>query len=143
MRGDPIPDKDHIARYCTPSRVDNGKIQATAFWLRPDEEYLSVNWLEYLACSNRKNELAELRNAYSKNLNISPNGRIAALNVGKVRQTVLTGTTDGRNLSVISLQEDNDPSHSGIFNLPHDASKQFIGELIVSAISNVYPACNR
>ena len=40
MKGDTIPEQDHIARYCRPSQVEDGQIQATAFMLRVDEESL-------------------------------------------------------------------------------------------------------
>ena len=43
MKGDTIPDQNHIARLCRPKQVPEGQIQATAFMLRADEEFLSVN----------------------------------------------------------------------------------------------------
>ncbi len=42
-----IPDDDHLTRYCKPSTVDDGLPTASAFELRPGEDHLSVNWLEY------------------------------------------------------------------------------------------------
>ena len=144
MKGEEIPDQHNIARYCYPKYVrSDGTVEAGAFMLRldrPDEESLSVNWLEYLRCSNRENAIAALRN--KKTLILSRNGRIAVLNVGEMRQEVKTGSPDGTDLQVIHEPAENDPSHSGIFNLTRDASREFIAALIVSAISNVYPARN-
>jgi hypothetical protein len=37
MRGDKIPDPDHITRFCKPMQAPDGQIQATAFMLRPGE----------------------------------------------------------------------------------------------------------
>ena len=48
MRGDALPDADHVSRYCKPSTVQDGKVQPNAFFFRDGEDYLSVNWLEYL-----------------------------------------------------------------------------------------------
>ena len=42
MKGETIPDQNHIARFCRPMQVDEGQIQAAAFMLRADEESLSV-----------------------------------------------------------------------------------------------------
>jgi hypothetical protein len=72
MKGDKIPDENHVARYCKPMyvSVSDGEIQAAAFMVRPDEDSLSVNWLEFFKCSSRESEIAELRKAYSAKLNI-------------------------------------------------------------------------
>ena len=52
MKGEAIPDSDHVGRYCGARTVDNGEISAAAFMLRNTEEYLSVNWLEELKRPN-------------------------------------------------------------------------------------------
>ena len=41
MKGDTIPDNDHIARLCLPKHVEDEQIQATAFQLRPNDDILS------------------------------------------------------------------------------------------------------
>ena len=44
MTGAPLPDDDHVARYCKPSSVDeHGMPMASAFQLRSGEQHLSVN----------------------------------------------------------------------------------------------------
>ena len=59
MKGDVIPDADHITRLCGGSHVrEDGTISATAFKPRPGEAYLSVNWLECLGLPDRDAELA-------------------------------------------------------------------------------------
>ena len=45
MRGDQVPDADHVARYCSPRQVENGSPRWGAFQPRVGEDYLSVNWL--------------------------------------------------------------------------------------------------
>jgi hypothetical protein len=54
MKGQSIPDSEHVARYCKASTIENSAVQATAFMLRTGEEYLSVNWLENLDCPDRE-----------------------------------------------------------------------------------------
>ena len=143
MKGDIIPDNDHIARLCLHSKIDNGQIQATAFMLRSTEDFLSVNWLESLKCSNRESELAQIREIYSKTFTVKPRAKIAVLNVGKVRKKVLTDSLDSRNLKVLHEPLDDDPSHSGIYNLKPD--NEVIAELILETIqdTDIYPALNK
>lgn len=140
MKGDTIPDDDHIARLCMPKHVPDGQIQATAFLLRSDEDGLSVNWLEFLDCSSRESEIDEIRRTYKAKLDIKPGAKIAVLNVGEVREKVLTGSDDNRNLAVLHNPEINDQSHSEIYNLRND--NEWIAELILETVTvrNSYSA---
>lgn len=140
MKGDTIPDDDHIARLCMPKHVPDGQIQATAFLLRSDEDGLSVNWLEFLDCSSRESEIDEIRRTYKAKLDIKPGAKIAVLNVGEVREKVLTGSKDNRNLAVLHNPEINDQSHSEIYNLRND--NEWIAELILETVTvrNSYSA---
>lgn len=139
MKGEMIPDENHIARFCQPKHVFEGQIQATAFMLRTgDEISLSVNWLEFLNCSNRESEIAEIRTIYSKKLSIGARAKIAILNVGEVRKKVLEETPDSRNLEVLHDPLNNDPSHSGIYNLKQD--DELIAELILETVRESYSA---
>jgi hypothetical protein len=140
MKGEIIPDNDNIARFCLPSKIDNGQIQATAFMLRQNEESLSVNWLESLKCSNRESEITQIREIYSKRFTVKPLAKITVLNVGKVRKEVRKKSPDGRNLEVLHEPLEDDPSHSGIYNLKPD--NELIAELILETIqdTDIYPA---
>ncbi|MCF6159118.1 MAG: hypothetical protein E3K32_11265 [wastewater metagenome] len=138
MKGDKTPDHHHIARYCKPTCVVDGQIQATAFMLRKDEESISVNWLEYLGHSSREGEITELRKIYSAKLNVGARARIAVLNVGEVRNKVLTESPDNRNLEILHDPLENDPSHSGIYNLRDD--DELIAELILETVLKTYSA---
>ncbi len=141
MKGDTIPDQHHIARYCKPTQVPGGQIQATAFMLRKRDASLSVNWLEFLNRLNRENEIAELRNTYAAKLTVGAHAKIAVLNVGEVREKVLTESPDRRNLEILHDPQSrtvNDPSHSGIYNLKHD--DELIAELILETVRETYPA---
>ncbi len=136
MKGETLPDSNHIARLCQPKHVPDGQIQASAFMLRSDEESLSVNWLEFLKCSNRDSEITEIRNVYSLKFNrIGARAKIAVLNVGEVRKSVLKESEDRRNLEVLhDPKEDGppDPSHSGIYNLRQN--DELIAELILETV---------
>jgi hypothetical protein len=138
MKGDTIPEQDHIARFCRPMQIEDGKIQATAFMLRASEESLSVNWLEFLGCPNRESELDELQNIYPKYLDVGRSAKIAVLNVGEVHEKVLTESPDGRNLEFLHDPIAIDPSHSGIYGFRQD--DELIAELILQTVSHTYPA---
>lgn len=142
MKGDNVPDKDHISRYCKSSFVEDGQIQATAFMLRNDEEYLSVNWLEFLKCTNRGHEITEIRNIYSAKLKVGAHAKIAVLNVGEVREKVKTESLDMRNLDIkhepIDVPPIIDHSHSAIYNLKQD--DELIAELMLEVVDEDYSA---
>ena len=138
MKGETIPDQNHIARFCRPMQAPEGQIQATAFMLREVDRYLSVNWLEFLNCSNRENEITKLRTIYSETFTVGARAKIAVLNVGEVRKKVLTESPDGRNLEVLHDPAMNDPSHSGIYNLKQD--DELIAELILETVRESYSA---
>ncbi len=139
MKGDILPDGDHIARYCKPTQAPEGVIQATAFLPRDNEESLSVNWLEFLDCPDRESEISRLRSVYDAKLNrVAVNARIAVLKVGDVRQKVMAESEDRRALKILHDPEENDPSHSGIYNVKPD--DELIAELILETVLENHPA---
>lgn len=139
MKGDKIPDQDHISRLCLPRTIaEDGQIQATAFVLRKDEEGLSVNWLEFLDCSSREDEINEVRDVYNAKMTVGAKAKIAVLNVGQVCKKVLIESLDRRKLDVLHDPEEVDPSHSGIYNLRLD--DELIAELILQTVDEPYPA---
>lgn len=82
MKGDRIPDVDHIARYCGGATVhEDGSIDGVAFRLRGGETFLSVNWLEYLDPADRNRQLTELRRVFlDKNFSLRKTARFTVLN---------------------------------------------------------------
>lgn len=139
MKGQVIPDSDHVARYCKASSVEDEVISATAFMLREGEEYISLNWLENLQLSDRASEIRSLRELYSKKLTPAAKARIAVLNVGITRAQVKRDSPDGRVLSVLHEPiEPDDPSHSGLYSIRDD--DELIAELIAESIQESYTA---
>ena len=116
---EPLPDRDHVSRYCKPSTVgERGQPMASAFAIRSGEGYLSVNWLEHFgmrvgeprgteAALNRVRETLR-----GKGFRLRSNGRFALLNVGTVKTTIRR--TFGRSLHVNQLPLPDDASHAGI-----------------------------
>ena len=115
-----LPDGDHVARYCKPSAVgQDGLPMPAAFELRPQmEDYLSVNWLEFLDASDLDAAVGEVRTAFRrKGYRVKPNGRFAVLEVGEVKAAVsaITGTARVEHRRLVD-----DESHSGIFGYTAD-----------------------
>jgi len=70
VKGDNIPHTDHIAHYCYGKMVENGVVSGAAFLPDQTDTYLSVNWLEFLKCSDRSSEITEVRRRYAANFNV-------------------------------------------------------------------------
>jgi|APSaa5957512576_1039674.scaffolds.fasta_scaffold88373_2 hypothetical protein len=144
MKGDTIPDKDHIARYCGFRNLDeDGQIGASAFMLnvKKNEKELSVDWLEFLNCSNREAEITEMRNVYANRLDVGKKAKIAILNVGNTLQEVQANSQDNRKLNIIHdplVPEGAQSPHSGIYGLKED--DDMIAELLAQCISESSPA---
>ena len=52
MNGNNLLDDAHVVRYVKPtSRHEDGSVDGSAFRLRPSDNGLSVNWLEYFSDS--------------------------------------------------------------------------------------------
>ena len=137
MKGDPVPDQDHICRYCSATKcTENGQVTGSAFQLRPTEEFLSVNWLEFLRLNDRQKEIREVR----KVLRLTPGAKakIAVLNVGETITYIRTRSPYSRELSILHEPEKDDPSHSGIYGLRYD--DHLIADLIAEIIQETYPA---
>ena len=140
MKGDVLPDSDHVSRLCRPRTIVGGEITGAAFLLRPEEPYLSVNWLEFLKANGRKAELAEIRRCIR--LTLGATARLAVLNVGRSRKYVRENSPDNRDL-LFAHEPKTDPgaedeSHSGIFNTRSE--DDLIAELLVETVEDHYPA---
>lgn len=114
MRNEPLPDEHHVARYCKPSSVEDGLPSAEAFTLKKDDEYLSVNWLEYLGASDTYTAVERVREAFrNKRYQVRRNAGFAVLNVEAAKHAVHKATE--ATPAIKHLPARNDPSHSGIF----------------------------
>ena len=92
---------------------------AAAFELRPGEDYLSVNWLEYFGAPSVDAAVESVRNAFrAKDFSLSPNGRFAVLNVGTIKSAISGAVAD--TARVEHLPVDNDESHSGVLGYTPD-----------------------
>ena len=139
MKGDSIPESDHISRYCGGSHVDGDTISGTAFMLKDNESSLSVNWLEILRCQSRNEAIQEIRNIMAnKRFQLKKSARIAVHNAGTLIKTVKDKSPDSRVLSCLHEPARDDFSHSGIYGLKAD--DELIADLIATCIKEIHPA---
>ena len=143
MNENDLPDNAHVAHYVKPtSRHEDGSVDGSAFRLRPSDNGLSVNWLEYFSDLTKAQQLNEVRRL--SRLTMRRRGCLAELGVGATKQY-------SRELAVLRfihkpLAAENgyeaDPSHSEIIGLPQGDSPQaaLIGDLIAECIQAIHPA---
>ncbi len=126
----PIPDSDHVVRYCKPSQVDDGVPSPAAFLPRRTEGYLSVNWLEFFGALSRLDAVERVREAFrGKDYEIKHTGRMAVLNVGEAK----TAARDaGRPVRVEHVPEPDDASHAGVMG--YATSDVLVGEALQSLV---------
>lgn len=100
MKGDVIPDGDHVVRYCIPRFVNQrtGLPDSDAFTLKRDrgEDSLSVNWLEYFDRNmelNTRNEREAAVNAVRgvMQYDLEDRGKFAFFSVEDVKRAVVAG----------------------------------------------------
>lgn len=141
MPGPNIPASNHVSRLCGVARCDDdGRPRGAAFMLRPNEPYLSVNWLEQTGASSREQQLAIVRkHLANKGMKLPEKGRLAMLHLQIVFDQVEMGTPDSRRLSAHhEPDQPHDPSHSGIYG--YSAEDQLIADLMADAVHEHYAA---
>lgn len=128
--GDPLPDCDEVARYCTPGRYNRSeqKPRPTAFLWRRDkhgkpETDLSVYRLQHYDEPDNASALDLIRTEGARGLTLDKNGRFVMLNVGRAKAAA---QSEGVSVDVIYTprQEPLQPSHSSIMPRPTDYEEE-------------------
>ncbi len=129
MKGDRVPDEHHVARYCKPSTIDNGRITGASFQLREAtseydaDEYASVYWLELVSSSADSHEhklerlRVFLRASVFREVGMRAKGRFGILRVAAIADDVVSrSSTQGLNVrhEPRGSPDVQDP-HSGIY----------------------------
>lgn len=102
-----------------------------AFIPRPNEEYLSVDWLEKLGKPDVASAIQELRKIISQFYVLNKNGKFAVLRNGEMAQTILQVVK--RQISVTHEPLQNRVCHSGIRG--YSSNDQLIAAMIVELLS--------
>ena len=141
MKGDPLPGKDHISRYCAPKTAPDGQPTGASFMPkkgedmpRKGEEFLSVNWMEHFGEIGQKAQIAKIREHIE--LSLARNGLFAVLNVGKVIDHI--HRVGEKKLAILHEPTQGDPSHSGVHGYQHE--DLLVAELIAEIVMEIYPS---
>jgi hypothetical protein len=123
-KGKNLPDEDEVIRYVPWTRLRKDEDENVlgflphAFQLRPDEDYLSINWLQYHD-GDRETQIRlsvwAIRDTFEK-----PLGAKSAFAIGNVAQIKKTCQACGSRVRVVHEPEPNNPGHSAIRQLPRD-----------------------
>ena len=136
MKGDPLPDEDHVSRYCSPARVESGLPSAAAFELRPQDQFLSVNWLEYWGQPDLVVALDRVRKEF--HLQVREDGRFAVLNVSAVKLAIERVTQ--RQSSVTHQPTVAMESHAGAFGFSSNDFEVAVELARMAHPQDVFPA---
>lgn len=124
-KGKNLPDEDHLIRYVPWGRLRKDEddnvlgFLPQAFQLRPDEDYLSVNWVEYYD-GDRESQIRlsvwAMRNSFEK-----PLGAKSAFAIGNVAHIKKACEGFGSRVRVVHEPDlPKNPGHSAIRRLPRD-----------------------
>lgn len=107
-----IGDADHVARYCSPRKLEeDGTPAPGAFRLRDlDDCCLSVNWLECFEGQSVDVNIQHVRKELRKHYKTKKSGKLAVLNVGAAKRA--TKTTNKVDISVGRDPQDGYRSHA-------------------------------
>ncbi len=115
-----IPDTDHVVRHVNRKKLRTDEcgnvlgILPQALELKPNEEYLSVNWLEYFD-GDQKTRLRKTKSAMSADRTLGPT---SVLSIGNVANIKSLCSSHGTNVRIAYVPEPpNNPAHSAIYHL--------------------------
>ena len=152
MKGDPIPDHDHILRYIGAAHLDKDldsgewKILGSGFLSRPrDRNSVSYNWIEYY-CGNLSDQITQIRQC--TRLDYGATARLARLNMGKICQYLKKQMPERNAITVTHdpLEAGNgkpgDPSHALMHNVlnNNDPQSEMFGDFIAHCVRDTFPA---
>jgi hypothetical protein len=134
MKGKPLPDHDHISRYCAPKTAQDGQPTGASFMLRQDEEFLSVNWMEYFGDIGIDAQINKIREYIE--LSLAASGLFAVLNVGEIIDQVQRNSE--RQIAVLYEPTPGDQSHSGVYGYRYE--DDLVADLIAEFVIETHPA---
>jgi hypothetical protein len=147
MKGDPVPDGDHVVRYVGGTHIDGGIIHGGAFLAHRTERSPSVNWLECFS-GILDEQVEEVRRR--TRLHYGATAQLARLQVGVVRAYVAKNGPNGHSIDIVQdpLAADAamallaDPSQAVMEGVPSadHPEGEMIGDLIAHCIKDVFPA---
>ena len=119
-----IPEDNHVLRYCTPLKTDNGMPIWKAFKPKETEKYLSVNWIEFYGHKNYLLAVDQIRKDFGKIYNLSKKGLFVMFHVSSTKKSI-EQMGSGHSLQFKKEPCPNNPSHAGIYGIKFNDKKLF------------------
>lgn len=139
-RGNSLPGHDHIMRYVPPSRLrrdEDGNvfgILPQAFAYRNDEDFLSVNWLEYFK-KDKASNLRDCVDAQRATLTVGKNCVYAVAMVEKVR---LVCVKKQKPVRIVYQPTTGNMAHSA-FHVQHNDDLNVMSDLALEFEREMHP----
>jgi hypothetical protein len=117
-----LPDDHHVMRYAPWGKLRRDEddnvlgFLGEAFKLRPDEDSLSVNWLEYFDGDHEAQIQASVK-MFRRTITVGIKSAFGVGNVAKIKEVC---RARGASVRIVYEPTDDNPSHSGIRRLPRD-----------------------
>ena len=147
--GDPIEPASHVTKLVKNSKVhksaEGNIVDGSELIPRPNEEYMSVNWLEYDGDKDFDTCLKKIMAIYEKKMSVTSQW-LPVLNVKKAIDYIKAGTVDKRILEFLYKPEFksecgyDDPSHSGVYGFT--CEDELIGDLMMDIVEPLQKAKN-
>lgn len=129
-----ITDAFDCARLAKGTQIrKDDRVEGDAFALRKGESYLSMNCLDLLD-GDRSEQLDSLRAVLDHKLNVSGTARLAIINVGGTKRSVLPHSV----LNFVHEPETDDESHCGMYGLEYN--NELVQDLIAESVVDVVKA---
>ena len=122
-KGQQLSDEHHVMRYVPSSRLrrdgDDNVVGffAAAFELRPEDDALSVNWVEYFSGDYPSQIELTVKSVRASKLKVGKNSAFGVAVVGSVKQLA---QKSGKSIRVVFSPSDGNPSHTSIQKLPRE-----------------------
>lgn len=122
-KGKDLPDEHHVIRHVPWSKLRKDEDENVigflpqAFELRPDEGYLSVNWLEYFDGDHQQRIQAAVK-AYRENAHVRRRAVFGVARVAKVKE--ICHSSGAATVRIVYAPTVDHPSHAAITNTPRD-----------------------
>ena len=130
-----IEDSCDCARFTKATqRREDGRIDGSAFALRRDETFLSVNCLDLFDEADREGQLASLREVLARKMKVRPSALLAVINVGDTKAR-LEGHAS---LEFRHEPEPDDYTHCGIHGTEYD--DEVVQDLIAECVHEITTA---
>ena len=135
MKGDKIPDQEHILRYVQPAKLRKADgtndvigVLATAFVMRDVDDYLSATWIEFFD-GEYADKIAQAVQTIRRSLDVKPT---SGFTIGKVAEVRAACADKRHNVRIVHEPDNTNAAHVALRRFPRDDIELF--EVLASEV---------